>query len=101
MSSGKGHINGKRRCGICGLTGGLKTLCNGEGCRGVGEKKLAFSLHPSCARQAGYEVGEDEEIGFKGEPSCCDSSVVKLPSVVYKPLIDFHLRSTLLLPQRE
>ena len=95
MSSGKGHVNGKRRCGLCGLNGGHKATCSGEACRGVGETRLPFSFHPTCARQAGYQVDQGEDGGFNGTYGAFSLTQLScqciLPEPNVDPMVELHL----------
>ena len=61
MAHGKSYVKENTKCVVCGLTTGLKTMCSDENCRARGEKKSPNSFHPTCARQAGFEVQYDEE----------------------------------------
>ena len=61
MSNGKCYVKEKTRCGLCGLGKGLKTKCHEESCRARGSKSSAYQFHITCARQAGFQVDDDQD----------------------------------------
>lgn len=67
MSNGKGYVQGKTPCYLCGLKGGMKTKCYDPECRARGERNRPYHFHVACARQAGYEVNHDDENPADGE----------------------------------
>lgn len=62
MANGRGFVNGKNRCGLCGFKTGMKAKCAEPTCRGRGETSKAWFFHTTCARQAGYEVDHDDDL---------------------------------------
>jgi hypothetical protein len=69
LSNGKGLVENRIPCYLCGQNVGMKVHCDQEGCR-MTEAHLT-SFHVTCARQAGFEValreGEGDEIEFYGK----------------------------------
>jgi hypothetical protein len=61
LSNGRGHIQDKYRCGLCGLKTGLKTKCSNMTCRARGERRSPYHFHITCARQAGLEVAHKDD----------------------------------------
>ena len=61
MAHGKGYVNGKVRCALCGFQTGMKAKCANENCRARGERRTPYYFHVSCAREAGFEVSHDDE----------------------------------------
>ena len=56
MTHGRGFINEKHTCELCGSKDGMKIQCAEPCCRGWGELRKPPSFHATCARQAGLEV---------------------------------------------
>ena len=56
MTHGRGFINEKHTCELCGSKDGMKIQCTEPCCRGWGELRKPPSFHATCARQAGLEV---------------------------------------------
>jgi hypothetical protein len=67
MSNGKGYVQGKIPCYLCGLKAGMKTKCYDPECRARGERNRPYHFHVSCARQAGYEVNHNDENPADGQ----------------------------------
>jgi hypothetical protein len=69
LSSGRGFVQDKHRCGLCGLKSGLKTRCAHPSCRAKGKAKSPYHFHITCARQAGLEVShsDNDDVGFYGK----------------------------------
>lgn len=70
MSDGKSLVQNRVLCVLCGQRGGLKMKCDVEGCAFPSDNggRDPFTMHVTCARQAGFEVRLDDknEVFFYG-----------------------------------
>jgi anaerobic selenocysteine-containing dehydrogenase len=64
MANGRGYILEKSRCGLCGSKCGLKERCSDLSCRARGDPSKPFQFHVTCARQAGFEVENEENVFY-------------------------------------
>lgn len=60
LSNGFGLIKPNYACFLCGNKSGLKEQCAQEDCNCDGKGGAPY-FHPTCARQAGFEVKDDTE----------------------------------------
>lgn len=61
LADGRGLIQNRVICVLCGHKGGLKMRCDRQGCCVSAESKDATMMHVSCARAAGFEVRLDDK----------------------------------------
>lgn len=57
MADGASHVDGKKRCSLCGRKDKVKMPCSDDRCQTAKDKPW---FHLSCARQAGLDVYDDE-----------------------------------------
>eukprot|EP00934_Nitzschia_sp_Nitz4_P000149 Nitzschia sp. Nitz4//scaffold25_size161228//71935//80159//NITZ4_002431-RA/size161228-augustus-gene-0.113-mRNA-1//1//CDS//3329544589//149//frame0 len=62
MSNGRGYIRAHTKCGLCGMSSGMKARCADVNCRARDERRQGYYFHISCARQAGYEVQHEDDV---------------------------------------
>jgi hypothetical protein len=94
LSNGRGLVQSKPQCLLCGLRGGLKVLCDHDVCQAKRKDETQdVWFHVTCARQAGLEVGleEREEYYFYGKLSVASCSMVVLER--HSPLLSFNCQS--------
>ena len=61
LADGRGLVQNRVMCILCGQRGGLKMRCDREGCVLSTETREPTTMHVTCARQAGFEVRLDDK----------------------------------------